>query len=259
MKTDSYWHLCPGFEKLSAIFGSLDAIFSLQGEHITSERISNVIRVEYQGIRYYVKRYSVAGKGLRQFLGKPRIQSEWENLLWFSRHGIPTAPVVAYGMKKRFGLFQYGALITQEIPSAIDLAEVARNSDPRLANRHWVKQISQQVADAMCIMHSHHFIHSDLKWRNLLVDDHDRLFLIDCPLGTFWRGKLFEHRVLKEFATLDRVARYKLSRGQRLRLYLQYARKDRLDDSDKAFIRKLAQRRERRISSFANSKQLAAP
>ncbi len=246
-----HWQLLPEFLQCASVFGSLDAIFRLDGERITGDRISNVIRVEHKGIRYYVKRYSVAGKGLRRFFGKPRIQSEWENLLWFASHGIATAPVVAYGMETTFGLFRRGALITQEIPSTSDLARLARNNDARLTNRHRVRHISQQVADAMRTMHSNGFIHNDFKWRNLLVDDHDRLFLIDCPLGAFWRSKLFEYRVLKEFATLDRVARYKLSNTQRLRFYLQYAGKTRLAAEDKAFIRKLARRKERRVSSFS--------
>jgi hypothetical protein len=253
MRTDSDWRIAQGFEKLTSMFGNLDVVFQLQGERITGERISNVIRVEHEGVRYYVKRYSFAGKGLRRFFGKPRIQSEWENLLWFANHGIATAPVVAYGMEKRLGLFRRGALITQEIPDTTDLARLARDNDARLKNRQWVKQISFQVAAAMRVMHVNGFIHNDFKWRNLLVDHHHRLFLIDCPLGAFWRGKLFEYRVLKEFATLDRVARYKLSNTQRLRFYLQYADKNRLDAEDKRFIRKLAQRKERRVSSFARS------
>lgn len=253
MRTDSDWRIAQGFEKLTSMFASLDIVFRLQGEHITRERISNVIRVEHEGIRYYVKRYTHAGKGMRRFFGKPRIQSEWENLLWFASHGIATAPVVAYGMETRLGLFRRGALITQEIPDTTDLARLARNNDARLENRHWVEQISLQVATAMRVMHANGFIHNDFKWRNLLVDHHHRLFLIDCPLGAFWRGKLFEYRVMKEFATLDRVARYKLSNTQRLRFYLQYAGKNRLEAEDKRFIRKLAQRKERRVSSFARS------
>lgn len=251
MKTDSNWRLLAGFEPLAAIFGSLDDVFRLKGEHITGERLSDVIRVEHAGLRYYVKRYYVAGKGLRRFFGKPRIRSEWENLLWFARQGIPTAPIVAYGMEKRHGLFKRGALITREITLTRDLADIARNDDPRLYDRQWVKHVSQQVADAMRHMHAQHFTHNDLKWRNLLVDDEGRLYLIDCLLGAFWHGELFRHRVLKEFATLDRVARYKLSRSQRLRFYLQYVQKNKLAAEDKTFLRKLGQRKERRVSSFA--------
>ncbi|MDZ4097213.1 MAG: lipopolysaccharide kinase InaA family protein [Methylophilaceae bacterium] len=251
MKKDANWQLAPEFENLRHLFGNLEAISTLHGEHITGERISNVIRVEHEGIRYYVKRYYIAGKGLRRFFGKPRIQSEWENLLWFSQHGIPTVPVVAYGMKKYMGIFQFGALITQEATDTKDLAEIAKNRDPRLADAKWVRHISQQVADAMRIMHKNSFIHNDFKWRNLLVNRQNQLFLIDCPLGDFWRGKLFEHRVIKEFATLDRVARYTLSNTQRLRFYLQYAQKNKLDEGDKDFIRKLFKRKNRRVSSFA--------
>lgn len=251
MKIDSNWHLDQRFQSLAPLFSKLEIVFDLQGEPVTHDRLSDVIRVEHQGSRYYVKRYYVAGKGLRRFFGKPRIQSEWENLQWFAQHKLPTASIVAYGMEKRYGLFKRGAMITQEIPDTQDLAEIARNNDPRLNSRRWVNIISQQVANAMRTMHDHGFIHNDLKWRNLLVDSSEHLFLIDCPMGGLWRGKLFEHRVLKEFATLDRVARYKLSNTQRLRFYLQYARKNRLGAKDKVFIRKLAQRKNRRVSSFA--------
>lgn len=251
MKTASNWRLLPDLESLSAVFGSLDDVFRLQGEHITGDRISDVIRVEHAGIRYYVKRYRLAGKGLRRFLGKPRVQSEWENLMWFARHGIPAAQVVAYGMERRCGLFRRGALITQEIPRTRDLADIARSNDPRLSDSRWVRHVSRQAANALRIMHAQHFIHGDFKWRNLLVDDQGKLFLIDCPLGAFWHGRLFEHRVLKDLASLDRVARYKLRCSQRLRFYLQYAQKERLDEDDKAFLRKYAQRRDRRVSSFA--------
>lgn len=252
MSVSNNWQLTPDYQHLSSLFGSLDAIFSLQGEHITGERISDVIRVTHEGTRYYVKRYFIAGKGLRRFFGKPRIQSEWENLLWFAHHGIPTAEVVGFGLSRCCGLFQRGALITREIPNTMDLAEIARLHDSRLADRQWVKKISLQVAQAMHTMHTHGFIHNDLKWRNLLVDDQDQLYLIDCPLGAFWCGKLFEHRVFKEFSALDRVARYRLRNTQRLQFYLQYAGKQRLDDADKTFLRKLAQRKMRRVSSFAS-------
>lgn len=251
MKSSSNWRLLPNFDSLNELFGDLDNIFRLKGKRITSDRLSDVILVEHSGTRYYVKRYYVAGKGLRRYFGKPRIQNEWENLLWFAQHGIPTARIVAYGMESRFGLFKRGALITEEIPDTQDLAEIARKNDDRLSDDQWVEHVSLQVADAMRVMHRHNFIHNDFKWRNLLVDNKNNLYLIDCPLGAFWQGALFRHRVIKEFATLDRVARYKLSRSQRLRFYLQYVQKSKLDDDDKSFLRKLAQRKERRVSSFA--------
>jgi len=245
------WQLTAEFQHLSLLFGSLDDVFALKGEHITSERISDVIRVTHKGTRYYVKRYFKAGKRMRRFFGKPRVQSEWENLIWFSMQGIPSAEVVAFGMERCCGLFKRGALITREIPDTMDLEEIAKINDPRLADNLWFRTISAQLAYAMRTMHNNQFIHNDLKWRNILVDRQRKLYLIDCPLGGIWRGKFFEYRVCKEFAMLDRVARYKLRNTQRLRFYLQYVDKQRLGEDDKVLLRKLAQRKTRRVSSFA--------
>jgi hypothetical protein len=258
MHITKIWQLTEEFKHLSLLIGNLDDVFALKGEQITSERISDVIRVSHNGTRYYVKRYFKGGKGLRRLFGKPRIQSEWENLRWFSMQGIPSAEVVGYGMERCCGLFKRGALITREIPDTMNLEKLAKNNDPRLADNSWVSAISAQVANAMRLMHKNQFIHNDLKWRNILVDQQSKLYFIDCPLGGIWRGKFFEYRVYKEFAMLDRVARYKLRNTQRLRFYLQYADKHRLGESDKIFLRKLVKRKTRRISSFAlekNSKQ----
>lgn len=251
-RAGSHWRLEPQFHTLAPLFGSLQAVFELRGQAVTHDRLADVIRIEHQGVGYYVKRYRVAGKGARRLLGRPRVQSEWENLQWFAAQRLPTATVVAYGLEKKLGLFQRGALVTLEVPGTRDLASLARADDPRLADRRWVDTVSRQVAHALRTMHDHGFIHGDMKWRNLLVDDQARLFLIDCPLGRIWRGHLFTHRVLKDFASLDRIGRYVLRRTQRLRFYLYYAGKTRLDAADKAFLRRLARRRERRISSFVS-------
>lgn len=75
------------------------------------------------------------------------------------------------------------------------------------------------------------------KWRNLLVDDRTRLFLIDCPNGDFWRGFWLRYRFTKDLACLDKVAKHYLSQTQRLRFYLQYCQRARLDSADKKHIR----------------------
>ncbi|HBX57102.1 MAG TPA: heptose kinase, partial [Pseudomonas sp.] len=77
---------------LRAAFVDLDAVFALQGERITQDPLSEVLRVECEGLRYYVKRYHGAGKGLRRFIGRPRVKAEWQNLKYFAKWGIPTAP-----------------------------------------------------------------------------------------------------------------------------------------------------------------------
>ncbi|MBX9836553.1 MAG: hypothetical protein K2X65_10295 [Burkholderiaceae bacterium] len=235
------WRLFPEYSARHAEFGSLDAVFALRGERITSDPLSEVIRVELGGLRYYVKRYHGAGKGLRRFVGRPRIKAEWQNLRQFERWGIPTAPIIAFGLERHHGAFVRGALITQELRGTEDLAQLANKGDPRLRDRAWVARMSEQLAAATRTLHAHHFTHNDLKWRNLLVDEQASLYLIDCPTGTFWWGPLLRHRIVKDLACLDKVAKYRLSRTQRLRFYLSYCERERLGAADKVRIRQVLQ------------------
>jgi len=236
----SEWRVVEGASPaVQQAFASLDAVFALQGEPITRDPLSNVIRVEIEGIRYYVKRYHGAGKGLRRFIGRPRVKAEWQNLRYFAKWGIATAPIVAYGLERHGLTFGRGALITQELVGTDDLAHLAQRNDPRLADRAWVEGVSRQLAAATRTLHERRFAHNDLKWRNLLVDTEGRLFLIDCPTGSFWWGSLLRHRIIKDLACLDKVAKYKLSRTQRLRFYLQYCGRPTLTPEDKPRIRRI--------------------
>ena len=222
-------------------FASLDAVFALEGEQITRDRLSEVLRVRVGARHYYVKRYGIAGKGLRRLIGRPRIQGEWRNLLYFRAWGLPAATVVGYGMEYRGGLFQRGAMITEELPATTDLAQMAANQDPRLQDWHWVNHVLQQVALAAREMHKRGFTHNDLKWRNILVDNQplSNIHLIDCPGGTFWWGPFLEYRKLKDLACLDRLGKRQLSRTQRLRFYLVYTGQTRLEKQDRKRLRKI--------------------
>lgn len=233
------WVLDPAYSKLSPDFGSLGAVFALTGERVTQDPLSEVIRVERDGVRYYVKRYTGAGKGLRRYVGRPRVKAEWQNLKLFERWGIPTAPIVAYGLERRFGGFARGALITRELAWTEDLAALANVHDQRLRDSGWVRDVSRQLADATRSMHARRFAHNDLKWRNLLVDPQRNLFLIDCPTGAFWWGPFLQRRIIKDLACLDKVAKYQLRRTQRMRFYLQYVQRGHLTREDKSRIRQI--------------------
>ncbi|SEI82859.1 Lipopolysaccharide kinase (Kdo/WaaP) family protein [Azotobacter beijerinckii] len=236
----SAWRLAVDLEPAAArAFASLDAVFALEGERVSRSPLSDVIRVEIAGERYYVKRYRSAGKGLRRYLGRPRVKAEWQNLRRFVTWGIATAPLAAWGLERSGGAFLRGALITRELSGTQDLARLAKDNAPCLADPRWVDGVSRQLARATRLMHDHHFVHNDLKWRNLLVDGEGRLFFIDCPLGGFWWGHWLRRRIVKDLACLDKVAKYQLSRTQRLRFYLQYRRRSRLNASDKVRIRQI--------------------
>lgn len=238
----SRWTLKHGALDASAerAFATLDSVFALEGEQVAADPLSQVLRVTAGIRRYYVKRYHGAGKNpLRRWLGRPRVQAEWQNLRHFADWGIPTATLVGWGLERQSGAFLRGALITAELPGTTDLNQLALRKDARLRNRRWVSTVSRQLAKMTRTMHAHRFTHNDLKWRNLLVDDSDtpHLYLIDCPSGEFWWGPFLRYRIVKDLACLDKVAKYHLSRTQRLRFYLDYAQKTRLDASDKKRLR----------------------
>jgi tRNA A-37 threonylcarbamoyl transferase component Bud32 len=241
------WFLEPAYAPLKTDFGSLEAVFSLAGKRLTADTKSEVIRVEREGARYYVKRYHGTGKGWRRyalrFSPRPRVKAEWQNLKQFARWGIPTAEVVAYGLERRYGAFWRGAMITREIEGAEDLASLARRQDARLRDHAWVAHVIRQVAAHTRLLHEHHFIHNDLKWRNILVDQEGKVYFIDCPLGTYWFGPVLRYRQIKDLACLDKLARCCLSATQRLYFYRRYQGYEplrRLDAEDKKRIQAIA-------------------
>ncbi|WP_285258700.1 lipopolysaccharide kinase InaA family protein [Halopseudomonas bauzanensis] len=235
------WVLNPAFAEGEAgrLFADLPSVFALQGERITSDDISEVHKLCAEGRCYYIKRYVAAGKNLRRLIGRPRIRAEWENLLKFARWGIPTVPVVAYGMERNGLGFGRGALITLGIDGTDDLAQLARRNDARLRDRHWLAAMMTQVARATRTMHDHGFAHNDLKWRNILVDRQaaPQVYFIDCPAGSRWPGPLLRYRIIKDLACLDKVGKYHLRRTDRLRFYLDYSQRERLTAADKKRIR----------------------
>ncbi|MDC7827065.1 lipopolysaccharide kinase InaA family protein [Pseudomonas sp. BLCC-B13] len=233
------WYLDPTYAGLRAEFGDLASVFALEGKRLTRDPLSEVVLIERDGVRYYVKRYWGAGKGLRRYIGRPRVKAEWQNLKNFAKWGIPTAPIVGYGLERKGGAFVRGALITRELEHTRDLALMAKKGDERLRDAGWVDGISRQLARATRALHDHHFAHNDLKWRNLLVNEQAELFLIDCPTGSFWWGPFLRYRVIKDLACLDKVASKVLTRSQRLRFFLQYRGRERLSSGDKRRVRQI--------------------
>lgn len=237
-RVDRSWALCTARAEAAAAFESLDAVFQIRGETITRCPISELVRAEIGGERYYVKRYRGRGKGMRAWLGRSRARAEWENLHRFRRWGIDTASLVGHGQRGR-GRHYHGALITAELPGTRDLESLYHEADPRLRERAWVEGVSRQLARATRILHGHRFAHNDLKWRNVLVDEEARVHLIDCPAGRFWFGPFLRYRIVKDLACLDKVARRCLSRTQRLRFYLHYVGRSRLTPADRRTLRRV--------------------
>lgn len=223
-------------------FSTLDQVFALEGERIATARMSLVVRVELDGKRYYVKRYTGAAKNaLRAHVGTTRIEAEWENLRRFSAWGIRTAQIVACGLERRHRRFVRGAMVTEELTGTADLAALAYRNDPCFRDASWVRAVSAQLARDTRCMHQHRFAHNDLKWRNLLVSNASPpvTYWIDCPSGRFWWGPFLRHRAIKDLACLDKLGRVYLRRTQRLRFFLDYLDRSTLKPEDKRMLRKV--------------------
>lgn len=130
-----------------------------------------------------------------------------------------------------------GAVITEGI-NADDLASMAAASDERLADPAWVRRVSMQLAEAVNRLHGFGFVHSDLKWRNILVSGgaKPKVHLIDCPQGCRMWGPRLRRGIIKDLVCLDKVARRVLSKSDRLRFYLAYKQKSGLVAADKGEI-----------------------
>ncbi len=219
---------------------SLDKTFALTGEPVTDDIISTMTRMELDGKGYYLKRYTGGGKNLRRYIGRTRIRGEWESMLFFAEQGIPAAKVIAYGQEVQWGVMTRGALVTEEMPNTQDLREMVRDAHPGLKDRKWMAQVIEQLADATGKMHRKCFIHTDLKWRNVLVSQSEspEICLIDCPAGEKVLPFFLERGIVKDLACLDKVAKYHLTRTQRMKFYRLYTG-HRLNTRDKARIRRI--------------------
>ncbi|UYM17976.1 lipopolysaccharide kinase InaA family protein [Endozoicomonas euniceicola] len=222
------------------VFSSLEKVFTLKGEYVNDDKLSDIIRVKIQDKHYYVKRYTLGGKGIRKYIGRSRIRAEWENLLTFHDLGVPAAEVVAYGEERCSGLFKRGAAITEEFDNSLDMRQLEQHHDYLLKNHNWMNQVIDQVASAARTLHQNNFIHTDFKWRNILVtiEEKPRIALIDCPAGTKVASIFLERGIIKDLACLDKIGKKKLSKSQRMRFYSRYIGR-KINNGDKRRIKKI--------------------
>ena len=223
-------------------FASFDAAQQVRGELVTRSPHSEVYVYEQSKQSYYIKHYTSAGKKLRRFIGRSRNRAESENLLYFQSLSINIPTIVAYGEKRRFGLFHSGVMITEGLANTCDLAALAEQQPECFKNPRWFNTVSQTTADYTRRLHDTGFIHNDLKWRNILVDkdtSNAEVYFIDCPVGRKRFGLLRSRGIIKDLACLDKVAKKVLSKSQRLRFYMHYAKCTKLTLADKQKLRKI--------------------
>lgn len=226
--------------ELANVFGDLAAVFAAAGQTVSGDAISEVRRVETRGKGYYAKLYHVAGKGLRRWFGRSRIRSEWENLQRMEAWGVPVPRIVARGEWCDEGGYR-GAMVTAELLGSAGLDAIAAERLAKWGDRTWRHGVLAQVARHVAVLHAHRFAHGDLNWRNLLVVEttEPRIYFIDCPAGQRWAWPLWGGRQARDLWMLDKLGRQYLSRSERLRFFLLYRGKRRLDAADKSLLRRI--------------------
>jgi tRNA A-37 threonylcarbamoyl transferase component Bud32 len=220
--------------------GSLKAVFALQGESITKDKISDVIKVALDGKNFYVKRYYKPRSKKAGWFKRSRVRAEWENLQFFSSLGIPTPTLVGWGEQGKGSQFQ-GALITEELVGTQDLATLDKQGSELFDQPQWFKHTAQKIALYTRLMHEQRFMHLDLKWRNILVGPGERpeVYFFDCPSGKRLSSLLFRRGRLKDLACLDKIGRKRLRRTQRLAFYKYYVGCDKLTPEQKEMAKKV--------------------
>ncbi|OQY20248.1 MAG: hypothetical protein B6I36_01925 [Desulfobacteraceae bacterium 4572_35.1] len=222
-----------GTAQESVEFCSIEKILDLDGEIVSSDKISLVRKVVNDGRVYYVKIYYRNGNGLRHYLGRGRLQGEWENLFFFENIGIRIPRIVAYGQRTKYFQFRFGVLVTAEVPDSADLLTISQKNSTLLQDKIWRDSVMAQIAQFTRILHCHGFVHWDLKWRNILVSNYTTqqplVCFFDCPLGRQRFGWLRRRGAIKDIACLDKVAKKVLSRSLRLKFYKEYVQCDKIN------------------------------
>ena len=215
----------------SETFASPKACDRLDGIVVSDYGLNELRKVEIRGQNYFIKKYHRRGRGLRRYLGRSRARAEWENILLFQSLGIPTPRLVAYG---EYG--QSGVIVTAALPDVCDLQTYSQHE----LSSSFVESVIDRLSRYVRTLHHNGFVHNDLKWRNILAKpDGEQVYIIDSPLGRHVPRVLMARRIVKDLACLDKVAKYSLTRTQRLRFYLRYKDRDRLRSEDKQEIMRI--------------------
>ncbi len=157
-----------------------------------------------------------------------------------SQAGINTPKIIAYG-EQWCGIFEKRSfIITQKVPQGQSLEkklpDFFYNSGPT-QNVQNKREFINQLADFVRRFHQTGYRHRDLYFAHIFLTGSDDFYLID--LQRTFKPILFKQRFrVKDITQLyySACGQY-FSRSDRLRFYLRYARKEKLNFSDKLFFR----------------------
>ncbi len=149
---------------------------------------SSVVVDEINGLGSVVIKYYRRGGLVRYFVkqkylkcGKTRGQKEYELLQKVISLGISAPEPIAFAYRGR--LFYKGWLVTREIKEHQTLAELSFSNETR--TRKIMKEVTRQIS----ILIKNSILHVDLHPGNVIVDNQDRVYIIDFDKGRLFHGK----------------------------------------------------------------------
>lgn len=252
--TDQFWvseDFKQAFDRLGMT--SADDVFAFdQGQELAKAglaefRSRTAIETTAPDSTVFLKRYDQAPKGfqLKNWLqgGKRRSNSmiELEPMVRLAILGVGVPHPVAYGQVWH-GLFEYRSfLATEKIPDAQSLEKklpacFESNSESNVRQqRKFIKTLAEFVRR----FHKLGYRHRDLYLSHIFRNTRGDLFLIDL-------ARVFQPRVRRRRFLIKDLAQLYFSlpgqaftRTDRLRLYLAYTKRPKLNSRDKVFVKKL--------------------
>ena len=162
-----------------------------------------------------------------------------------SAAGIDVPRTISYG--QQWGLFfeKRSFIITEEIPNAVSLErKLPRYFDQpgSVEDIRGARAFIGRAADFIRSFHNSGFRHRDLYLCHIFYNDNNKFYLIDLA-RVFKPLILCERFRIKDIAQIhySAPAGY-FSNTDRLRFYLEYAGRDKLNGQDKKFIRKVTRK-----------------
>jgi tRNA A-37 threonylcarbamoyl transferase component Bud32 len=226
---------------------SFDDFMRLEGMVVKSavkERSTH--RLDLKGVTVYVKKHFFPGireilKNLLRFRFPVGALNEWRALLAFHTHNLPTMTPICAGSKPLLWKIEKESFLLTD-----DLGKARRLDDFLKANAvipcrgkalETKKRILENLADITRKMHSAGINHRDYYLCHILMDDSERLYVIDLHRVNV-RDKVGKRWMVKDLAALlFSSLEVPVTHGQRLAFYKRYRQISRLSANDKILIR----------------------
>jgi heptose I phosphotransferase len=226
---------------------SFDDFMRLEGVVIKSAvRERSTQRLDLKGVTVYVKKHFFPGireilKNVLRLRFPPGALNEWRALLAFHAHNIPTmTPICAARKPFLWGLDRESFLLTDDLGETSRLEDILKVNGAVSPRGKWLeakKRILAKLADITRKMHGAGINHRDYYLCHILIDNRERLYVIDLHRVNV-RDKVGKRWMVKDLAALlFSSLEVPVTQGQRLAFYKRYMQIDRLSPGDKNLIR----------------------